>query len=273
MVNPGDRAHGWEHFDNEHWSTDLLFDYWTLTGDCWAQEELRQLGQSLKGLMRCTIYGTQFTQAVRSEGWTMQGFAQVYQATGDENIKQYALRRVHQIVDPQRMRNHPSRAMGFQENYEGTGWPMPHKFYMPWQHGAVLYGYLGANRFFRDAVMEQICEDVVPCVEYAWVTNYQDPQYGLVANGLRYYVPVEFNGAPVAPNFFDASAGVHWGDSPLGGAHTFLIGGLLLLSEATADNGLSQRALQYGSLLRGPGLTDYDRWDKWHYVLTENFAP
>jgi len=40
--------------------------------------------------------------------------------------------------------------------------------------------------------------------------------------------------------------------------------GGLLLSEATADNGLSARALRYGSLIRGPALTDIDGWDKWH---------
>ena len=41
------RAHGWQHFDHEHFTTDLLFDYWTISGDAWAKEELRQLGESL----------------------------------------------------------------------------------------------------------------------------------------------------------------------------------------------------------------------------------
>ncbi|MBI3171191.1 MAG: TonB-dependent receptor, partial [Hydrocarboniphaga effusa] len=40
------RAHGWQHFDHEHWSCDVLFDYWTISGDAWAKEELRQLGES-----------------------------------------------------------------------------------------------------------------------------------------------------------------------------------------------------------------------------------
>ena len=59
-------AHGWTHFDHEHWSTDLLFDYWTISGDAWAKEELRQLGQSLKGLMRLNYYYTAAIQAARA---------------------------------------------------------------------------------------------------------------------------------------------------------------------------------------------------------------
>src|SRR5262249_51600362 len=110
----GARAHGWEHFDEEHWSNDLLFDYWTVSGDEWAREELRQLGQSLKGLMRLHGYSTAYLQAVRAEGWTMQGFAQIYQATGDESIKDYALRRIHEVVDVQRRNGHPSHALAFQ---------------------------------------------------------------------------------------------------------------------------------------------------------------
>lgn len=273
MVPSGSqRAHGFEHYDHEHWSTDLLFDYWTMTGDAWAQEELRQLGQSLKSLMRLRTYSTRFIQAVRAEGWTMQGFAQVFLATGDPSIKDYALRRVREVVEPQRMQSHASKALAFQSNYAGTGFPLNHRFYMPWQHGALLYGYLGAYRFFRDPQLLRICEDSVTAVQYAWLTNYQDPQRGLVANGLRYYVPTEHNGTPVAANYFDATVGVRWGDSPLGGAHIFLIGGLLLLADTTQDAALRTRALQYGRLLRNGPLSADSRWNKWRFVLPEHHA-
>ncbi len=263
------RAHGWEHFDHEHWSTDLLFDYWTVSGDCWAQEELRQLGQSLKALMRLQDYSTAWMQAARAEGWCMQGFAQVYLATGDASIKDYAVRRAREIVDVQRNRSHASRAMVFQGTYPGTGFPGTHTFYMPWQHGAVLYGYLGAWRFFQEPVLLQICEDVVPAVQYAWLTNHQDPVRGLVAEGLRYYVPISANGQPVPANHFDATVGVKWGDSPLGGAHTFLIGGLMHLADATSDPAVRQGALRYGRVIRGT-VTDSDRWDKWRFVLRDH---
>ncbi len=264
-------SHGWEHFDHEHWTNDLLFDYWTVTGDCWAHEELRQLGQTLKSMMRLSTYATQYIQAVRAEGWTMQGFVQCYLATGDENLKTYALRRVHENVDVQRHKDHPSKAMGFQENYGGTTWPMNHEFFMAWQHGAVLYGYLGAYRHWTDPKLLEICEDVVTTVEYSWVTNWQDQMFGFVTNGLRYYTAASYNGTPVPANYWDVSNGIRFGDSPLGGAHVFLVGGLMLLSDMSGNPTVRNKALLYGNMLR-QGPLNASRWDKWFYVLPEAHA-
>jgi hypothetical protein len=268
------RAHGWEHFDHEHWTTDLLFDYWTVSGDEWAREELRQLGESLKGLMRLSRYNTAAVQAVRAEGWTMQGFVQVYQATGDQALKDFAIRRLREVVDPGRMQNHASKALVFQGNYVGTGFPLNHRFYMPWQHGALFYGYLAAAYYLQEPLFLQICEETLTCVEYAWVTNYQDPARGFVPNGIRYYVPVEFNGAPIPPHFWDADPqiGVRWGDSPLGGAHTFLIGGLHLLADWARDGGTRARALQRAQIMV-PAVDDNARWSKWVYCIPPHFAP
>ncbi|MBX3464213.1 MAG: hypothetical protein KF830_13655 [Planctomycetes bacterium] len=267
------RAHGWEHFDHEHWSCDLLFDYWTVSGDAWAREELRQLGQSLKGLMRLTVYYTANIQAARAEGWCMQGFAQCYQATRDEALKAYAMRRVDEIIDVQRQKNHPSRALAFQGNYPGTGYPMDHQFFMPWQHGAVLYGFLGAYRCFAEPKLLQIAEAVVDTVQYAWVTNVQSPQFGQVVNGLRYYVPVSHNGVPVPANYWDGLAGgIRFGDAPLGGAHTFLTASLHHLAAMTGDASVRTRALLYGGLLLGT-LPDGGRWNKWNYCLPPQYTP
>ncbi|MBL9078642.1 MAG: hypothetical protein JNL08_14125 [Planctomycetes bacterium] len=266
-------AHGWEPFDHEHWSCDHVFDYWTLSGDAWAKEELRQLGQSLKGLMRLQTYYTAGVQPARAEGWCMQGFVQCWLATGDDALKQYALRRVHEIVDVQRKKNHPSKALMFQGNYPSTGYPYDHEFFMPWQHGAVLYGYLGAYKFFGDAKLLEIAEDVVDCVQYSWVTNVNTTNFGFVANGLRYYVPASHNLVPVPANHWDSLPfGIHWGDHPLGGAHTFLIGGLHHLAVMTGDLSVRTRALQYGGLLLGT-LSDSGRWNKWNYCLPIQYAP
>ena len=268
------RAHGWEHFDHEHWSCDLLFDYWTVSGDAWAQEELRQLGESLKGLMRLRTYFTAGLQAARAEGWCMQGFAQCYQATGDAALKDYAMRRAVEVVDANRNKNHASKALTFQSNYPGTSFPMSHEFYMPWQHGALLYGYLGAYVAFDEQLLLDIANDVADTVQYAWVTNYNDPTRGLVANGLRYYVPISHNGAPVQPNVWDSTPGigVKWGDSPLGGAHTFLTVGLHHLAELTGDSSVRQRAELYGGHLLGQ-VDDNARWNKWVYCLPPIYEP
>ncbi len=267
------RAHGWEHFDHEHWSNDLLFDYWTASGDAWAKEELRQLGESLKATMRLTTYSTAHMQAVRAEGWCMQGFAQIYQATQDASLKAYAMRRVNEIVNVERMASHASKALAFQANYAGTYFPMSHQFYMPWQHGALLYGYLGAYRSFNEPILLDIAEDVVEAVQYAWVNNYQDPARGLVASGLRYYVPISYNGTPVAANYWDTvgGIGVRWGDSSLGGAHTFLTGGLHHLAEMGRTNSVRSRALNYGAQLLGT-MNAAGRWDKWSFCLPKQYG-
>lgn len=261
------RAHGWGPFDHEHWSTDLLFDYWTVSGDAWAHEELRQLGQSLKGLMRIQYYYTQYVQPTRAEGWCMQGFAQVYQATQDESLKDYAMRRVNEVVDVGRRVDHPSRALMFQSDYPSTNWPANHEFFMPWQHGALLYGYLGAYMAFEEPVLVEIANDVATTVEYSWVTNMQHPSHGWVPNGLRYYVPVTHNGAPIPANYWDnLPGGALLGSQPLGGAHTFLVGGLHLLADITGDAAVQSRALNYGTMLRGT-VDDNLRWNKWFYCL------
>lgn len=264
------RAHGWNWYDHEHWTTDLLFDYWTMTGDAWAKEELRQLGESLKGLLRLRKYATATIRPARAEGWCMQGFVQAYLATGDDAIKTYALRRVREIVDPQRKKSHPSRVLFIQDGDPRSGLPSPHKFFFPWQHGAVLYGYLAAYDFFGDLLCLQIAEDVVPMLDYSWVRNFQDPKFGLVREGLRYTVPTEYRGRPVPANYFDKwpNVGVLWGSHPLGGAHVMLAGGLFVLADRTANPAIRRSALHYGSLLFGTP-NDHKRWNKWFALVDE----
>lgn len=265
-------AHGWEPFDHEHWSCDLLFDYWTISGDAWAHEELRQLGQSLKGLMRLHTYFTASIQPARAEGWCMQGFVQVYQATQDTSIRDYAMRRVNEIVDPQRRKDTPSKALVFQQNYPNTGYPTNNEFFMPWQHGSVIYGYLGAFQAWGEPVLRQIADDVVTTVAYSWVSNIQSPTFGFVAQGLRYYVPATYNGTPVPANYWDSlPAGPHFGDSPLGGAHSFLIGALGHVAQWTTSGAVRNSAIYYGGWLRGP-VEQMDRTNKWYLCLPAEFG-
>ncbi|MBP8299428.1 MAG: hypothetical protein KA020_03620 [Planctomycetes bacterium] len=262
------RAHGWQHFDHEHWSCDVLFDYWTISGDAWAKEELRQLGESLKALMRIRDYSTAHCQAARAEGWCMQGMAQVYQVTQDATMKDYAMRRVNEVVDVERNKTHPSRALKFQPTYNNTHFPGAHEFFMPWQHGALLYGYLGAYRCFEEPILLQISEDVIPMLDYSWIHNYQDPGLGFVASGIRYYVPVSSEGVPIPVTYWDNTpgVGVRFGSSALGGVQTFLIGGLHFLAEMTSNSSIRASSLDYGGQIMGT-LNDTSRWDKWNFVI------
>jgi hypothetical protein len=266
------RAHGWNWYDHEHWTTDLLFDYWSLSGDEWAKEELRLLGECLKGLMRLNNYFTATIQSARAEGWCMFSFVQCYLATGDDSLRAYALRRVHEVIEVQRQKNHASRALMFEPSHPNTGFGANHKFFMPWQHAAVVYGYVAAAKFFGDATCMRIAEDVVAMLDYSWVRNWNDPRFGLVVNGLRYYVPAEVDGRPVPANHFDnvPNVGVRFGDSPLGGAHSFLISAMYLLYERAFDEPVAMKALGYGRLLLEP-IDENARWDKWCFAVNDEF--
>jgi hypothetical protein len=270
----GHPAHGWGAYDHEHWTTDLLFDYWTVSGDCWAREELRQLGESLKGVMRLKQYFTAFQQPMRAEGWTMVGFVQCWLATRDDSIKQYALRRIQEVNAPQRMSAHASKAFYFQPTYAGTGYGPDHKFIYSYQCAAVVYGMLAAHRFFESDLALTFAEETVTTLEYAWVKNYNDPQFGFVANGFRYMVPVEVNGQPVPADHFDkvAGVGVKWGDSPLGGAHTFHISAMHLLYERARSDALAVRALAIGRTITGGRFDDNARWNKWCLAVNEELV-
>ena len=266
------RAHDWYHFDNEHWTTDLLFDYYTFSGDAWAKEELRQLGESLKGMMRLTYYYTANCQQARAEGWCMQGFVQIYQVTHDESLRNYAMRRVNEVINPQRHTEHPAHPMAYIANYEASSYPYDHEFFMPWQHGGVLWGFLAAYKYWHDPILLQICEDVTLTVEYSWVLNATHPQFGFVPQGLRYYTPATYNHNPIPANYWDnLPVGIHYGDSPLGGAHTFLIGGLFYLADVTNNSTVRQKALHYGGILLG-SVGDSDRWSKWIFCVPTQYT-
>jgi hypothetical protein len=176
---------------------------------------------------------------------------------------------VREVIDARRRKTHPSKVLINQWNYPGAGYPSNSSFFMPWQHGAVLYGFLAAHEFFEDPACLRIAEDVVTTVEYSWVTNYQDPKFGFVQNGLRYYVPYSIGANNVPADFFDKTLGIKWGDSPLGGAHGFLTGGLLLLSERSNSIPVKHKAAYYGKILFGT-LKDSRRWYKWNTVAVES---
>lgn len=267
------RAHGFEPYDPEHWTCDLVFDYWTLTGDAWARDELRQLGENLRGLMRPAGYFTSSLESVRAEGWIAQGLVQCWLATGDTRYRSFLIDRFEGIVERDRLRGHPSGAVDVVRDDVRTGFPLPHTYYMPWQHGALLYGYLAAYKFFGDARFLRLCEDAAPCVAHAWVRNVVLPGQGLVPDALRYYCPASYQGNVTAPDVFDGSVGVLYGDGPLTGVHSMLLGGMLHLAEVATTESVRQQGAQYGSLLLNLPIDDRDRWDKWFAVAPAAFVP
>jgi hypothetical protein len=273
----GGDPHDWQGYDHEHYTCDLLFDWWTVSGDAWAKEELRQLGQSMKGLMKDLDVGafTSNMQAVRAEGWCIWGMVQSSQATGDAGLKTYYMQRITQIIDVDNHFADPGEAMAWQANHPATTFPIPpegtHEFYMAWQHGAVLFGFLGAYIHWGDAILLEIAEHVATTVEHSWVTNVTQAPFGFIANGIRHYTPTMHDGSPVAANYFDATHGIRFGDSPLPGSSSICIAGLLHLSNHSANPTIVAKAVTYGELLRGP-VESMDRGDVWNYCIPASYG-
>jgi hypothetical protein len=270
----GETNHKWNAYDAEHFSADLLFDYYTLTGDGWALDEMHMLGQCLKALMRLERFFTANIVSARAEGWCMQGFLQMWLVTGDDNYRDYALARTEEIVGPNREWDHASHALCFQFNHPLTGWPNDTGFFMPWQHGPVAMAFHAAYEYWGEIRCKRISDDVVASTEYAWVLGYQDPKWGFVQNGLRYYVPVEHNTQAIPANFFDSQYGIKFGDSPLGGAHEFLISGLYMIAQDIEFPILEAKALYMADNLLGSVGSSRERlWSKWCFGIPEGMLP
>gem|GEM_PF-1179953 len=264
-------AHGWSAFSPAHRSATLLFDYWTISGDAWAREELRQLGQAIKAAMHLGDHGSRPVHTAAVEGWRMQALAQVYQATRDHDIEVCARGRARAVVDAERRVGHPSRALMVHVADQSATYPEGYEVFMPWQHGAVLYGFLGASRCFEDPLLLEVAENVATTVEYSWVSATRHPSLGWVANGVRYRVPAAHRGSFVRAEHLDhLPGGADLGASPLGGRHRALLGGLHLLALSTCDPVVRAKALNYGGMLMGE-VSDSARWDEWVYCTPAQY--
>ena len=272
-----DRPHGWNAYDNEHWTTDLLFDAWLATGDWWCRDELRLLGECAMGMLRPFRYSTRWPQAARCEGWVAQSLVQVWLATGDDRYKDFLCRRIQEILVPCVHKDRPWRTPFLQSNYAGTGFPMPHKFYMPWQHGPLILGMLAAWRYFGEKGALDLCRAALRAVDYARLRNVRLPGGRLVREGIRYYVPVEVKGKPVPAGVFDKdpSIGIKLASSPLGGPNEFLTLPLYLAAREPALDPESRRiARDLGNLLlQAHRMGGEGQWNKWTFLIPGGPVP
>ncbi len=266
-----DRPHGWNAYDNEHWTTDLLFDAWMATGDWWCRDELRLLGECAMGMLRPFRYSTRWPQAARCEGWVAQSLVQVRLATGDDRYKEFLCHRIREILVPCIKKDKPWKTPFLQSNYAGTGFPMPHKFYMPWQHGPLILGMLAAWRYFGEKGALDLCRAALRAVDYARLKNVRLPDGRIVREGLRYYVPVEVKGRPVPAGVFDKdpSIGVKLASSPLGGPNEFLTLALYLAAREPALDPESRKIARDlgGLLLKAHRRGGEGQWNKWTFLI------
>ncbi|MCA8942497.1 MAG: hypothetical protein KDB80_08080 [Planctomycetes bacterium] len=266
-IDDGGKPHGWNHFDFQHWTTDLQYEYYTMTGDEWAREELRNLGQCARGMARLSGFATADVSSARGEAWLMQSFVQVYLATRDESFKSYALRRAAEIVDRDRLKDHPSRALYTSGPDGRTGFPnVEYTWFAPWQMAYVMYGYTAAYIIFDSALCLRIAEDAVRSAIYCSVSNYTSPGGQFREWGLRYACVLTVNGQSVSPSYFDSDPS--YSITFAAGTLSPMGSGVSAVARYTPSGEVAQMARQVATRVY-PTLDDYARWDKWAYTSFE----
>lgn len=257
-------SHRWNAYDIEHFSTELLFDYYTMTGDWRSLDEMRMLGECYMGLFRHKKYTVAFgPTSPRGEGWPAAAVVKLWFATGEDRFIQHLQRRIRDVIEPKRKKDHPSRAISFARQHPLTKFPTPNTFMLPWQHAAIIYGYLPLWTYWGDKTARKIAHDVLHTIEYSWVFNYRDPRLGLLPDAMRFYTPITYNGKPVAPDIWDSNPniGLRYGNLPLGGAHTHFVAALDLLAEDTT-NAVELSKMSY---VRKRLQHDRPNSDRWRY--------
>lgn len=76
--------HGFPRPDYEHVSASLLFDWWWLTGDPLAHDELQRLGTSVRAMLTAVPFRTS-----RGEGRCLEAGALAAMATGDRELRAF----------------------------------------------------------------------------------------------------------------------------------------------------------------------------------------
>jgi hypothetical protein len=127
------RPHGFTSLDYEHFSVDLLYDYWWLTGDPLAREELARAGRGLPKLLA----GLPFLTA-RGEGWCLQAGVLIARATGDRGLLDALHERFVTAVLPALGRPPQGWALRQPPHADAFGDNVP--FDAPWQMAALVHG-------------------------------------------------------------------------------------------------------------------------------------
>jgi hypothetical protein len=87
--------HGFTQPDYEHAAPGLLFDYWWLTGDALARDELLRLGRGIAALLP-----TVQTRTSRGEGLCLEALVVCARATGDAALLEGASRHARAVLLP-----------------------------------------------------------------------------------------------------------------------------------------------------------------------------
>jgi len=221
LVFPADGPYHMNAFDYEHFTVDLLYDFYCLTGSSFAKAELAMLGEQLKGMLRRKKYFWSNHGSSRGEGWCMKGLVLCYQATGDESLKAHAIYRLHHFIDKARGKPPSSYAIaqGPHPNAFGPGveWDAP------WQQAAYVMGMTAGYRYFEDPLFRTVAIDVA---------NYMANQGWVEGVGPKYFVAIKDPTRYKLPNDY----------SPMGGTAEFEASAFVLAAELANEVGRDKEA-------------------------------
>ncbi len=180
------RPHGFTALDYEHFSVDLLYDYYWLTGDPFALDELRRIGRGLRPLLE----GVPFMTA-RGEGWCLQAGVQIARASGDRQLLADLYERFEKVILPVLGREPASFAIRQPAHPEALG--EGESFDLPWQMAALVYGL---HALFQETGSEDVRDAMVDVALTmagpGWVEGL-GPKYLLSATDPeRYQMPVGY---------------------------------------------------------------------------------
>ncbi len=178
--------HGFAPLDYEHFSVDLLFDYYWLTGDAFARDELARMGRGLRVLLDQVPFVTG-----RGEGWCMQAAVLIAAATEDYELLDWVEQRfaakIQALIGTQAqsfvLRQPPhDHVLGKDEPFD-----------MPWQMAAFVHGLTALHAATDDAKYADIAvATALKMAGVGWLKGI-GPKYAISAlDSTRYQMPVGF---------------------------------------------------------------------------------
>ncbi|MHC5063104.1 MAG: hypothetical protein ACYTG5_03915 [Planctomycetota bacterium] len=181
-----ERPHGFTPLDYEHFSVDLLYDYYWLTGDPYALDELARIGKGLSPLLAGLPFMTS-----RGEGWCLQAGVQIARATGDRELIASLYRRFEEVILPELGRHPDCYAIRQPAHADALG--EGESFDLPWQMAALIYGL---HALFQETGSEDLRDAIVSVALImagpGWLEGV-GPKYLLSSsNPDRYQMPVGY---------------------------------------------------------------------------------
>jgi hypothetical protein len=127
------RPHGFTGLDYEHFSVNTLYDYYWLTGDPLARDELARAGRGLLELLEEVPFPT-----CRGEGWCMQAAVLIARGTGEPDVVDAVARRFRDRIEP--VIGAPSALYVLSQPPHEQALEGEEAFDCPWQMSAFVHG-------------------------------------------------------------------------------------------------------------------------------------